>query len=108
MAKRENVFEVSKYLGEKVSVKCIGGREFVGVLRGHDKLLNLVLDEAKDFIRDPNDPYTMQSDKQRDIGVVVLKGTAVMAVSPFEQAQEISNPFAESQLKQQTTTTTND
>ena len=30
-----------------------------GVLKGYDPLLNLVLDETKEWLRDPFDPYTI-------------------------------------------------
>ena len=35
----------------KVHVKCLGGREVVGVLKGYDELVNLVLDDADEYIR---------------------------------------------------------
>jgi small nuclear ribonucleoprotein (snRNP)-like protein len=34
-----------------VTVKCSGGRELVGVLRGYDDLVNLVLDDCEERIR---------------------------------------------------------
>ena len=35
----------------KVHVKCLGGREIVGVLKGYDELVNLVLDDADEYLR---------------------------------------------------------
>ena len=32
-------------------VKCLGGRELRGALRGYDELVNLVLDDCEEFIR---------------------------------------------------------
>jgi small nuclear ribonucleoprotein (snRNP)-like protein len=37
-----------------VRVKCIGGRELQGILRGYDDLVNVVLDECDEFIRGTN------------------------------------------------------
>jgi small nuclear ribonucleoprotein (snRNP)-like protein len=34
-----------------VRVKCLGGRELRGALRGYDELVNLVLDDCEEFIR---------------------------------------------------------
>ena len=34
-----------------VRVKCLGGRELQGILRGYDDLVNLVLDECDEYIR---------------------------------------------------------
>ena len=35
----------------KVRVRCLGGREIVGTLRGYDELVNLVLDHAIEYLR---------------------------------------------------------
>lgn len=32
-------------------VKCLGGRELRGALRGYDELVNLVLDDCEEFLR---------------------------------------------------------
>lgn len=34
-----------------VRVKCLGGRELRGSLRGYDELVNLVLDDCDEFLR---------------------------------------------------------
>ena len=35
----------------KVHVKCLGGREIVGTLKGYDELVNLVLDDTIEYMR---------------------------------------------------------
>ncbi len=45
------VINLSLYLGQRIRVKFQGGREAEGVLRGFDKLDNLVLDDAVEYIR---------------------------------------------------------
>jgi U6 snRNA-associated Sm-like protein LSm7 len=49
--KKESILELSKYMDAKVRVKCLGGRELVGILRGYDELVNLVLDHCIEFLR---------------------------------------------------------
>ncbi len=49
--KKESILELTKMIDSKVRVKCIGGRELVGTLRGYDELVNLVLDDADEFLR---------------------------------------------------------
>lgn len=49
--KRESILELSKLMDAQVRVKCLGGRELKGTLRGYDELVNLVLDECDEFIR---------------------------------------------------------
>ncbi len=52
--KKESILELTKMIDAKVRVKCIGGRELVGTLRGYDELVNLVLDDADEFLRGKN------------------------------------------------------
>jgi small nuclear ribonucleoprotein (snRNP)-like protein len=50
-AKKESILELTKMIDAKVHVKCLGGREVVGILKGYDELVNLVLDDADEYIR---------------------------------------------------------
>jgi len=38
-------------IDSNVRVKCLGGRELRGALRGYDELVNLVLDDCEEFLR---------------------------------------------------------
>ena len=49
--KRESNLELNKMIDAKVHVKCLGGREIVGTLKGYDELVNLVLDDADEYLR---------------------------------------------------------
>lgn len=48
---RDAVVDLTKYMDQKVRVRLQGGREIEGILRGFDKLDNLVLDETIEFLR---------------------------------------------------------
>ncbi|RRT68186.1 hypothetical protein B296_00018343 [Ensete ventricosum] len=63
-----------------------------GTLKGYDQLLNLVLDEATEFLRDADDPLKT-TDQTRRLGLIICRGTAVMLVSPTDGTDEIANPF---------------
>jgi len=89
---KASVLDMSKYMDQSVRVKFMGGREVVGVLKGYDALLNLVLDDTKEFLKDPDDPYKLL-DETRDLGLTVSRGTSVMLVCPTEGFDEIANPF---------------
>jgi small nuclear ribonucleoprotein (snRNP)-like protein len=65
-----------------------------GVLKGFDTLVNLVLDDCVEFLRDPEDPYKIGSGT-RKLGLVVCRGSAVMCLYPTDGAAEIPNPFAQ-------------
>ena len=55
-------------------------------------LLNLVLDECEEYLRDPEDPLKV-TDQTRSLGLIVARGTSVMVVSGLDGMEEIANPF---------------
>ena len=90
--KKVTVLDMSKYMDRSVRVKFMGGREVVGVLKGYDALLNLVLDETQEFLKAPDDPNKLLDDT-RPLGLTVCRGTSIMLVCPTSGFEEISNPF---------------
>uniref|UniRef100_A0A7S2XU43 Sm domain-containing protein n=1 Tax=Attheya septentrionalis TaxID=420275 RepID=A0A7S2XU43_9STRA len=90
--KKESILELAKLMDHTARVKCLGGRELRGTLRGYDELVNLVLDDCEEFIRDPDDLNNI-TDKTRKLGLVVIRGTQVSLVSPEDGTEEIANPF---------------
>jgi len=50
------------------------------------------LDDCKELLRDPEDPYKMSTEK-RHLGLVVARGSAVMLLHPEDGTEEIANPF---------------
>ncbi|CAE6921403.1 Lsm7 [Symbiodinium sp. CCMP2592] len=96
MSKKESgksVLDLERYLNQPVKVKFSGGREVKGILKGHDAVANLVLDDVQEYLRDPEDPYKV-SDETRSLGLVVARGTSVMLICPVDGTEEIANPFA--------------
>lgn len=49
--KQQSILELGKMMDQVVRVKCIGGRELEGVLKGYDDLVNLVLDDTDEYLR---------------------------------------------------------
>lgn len=90
--KKETVLDLGKFIDKSVRVKLSGGREVTGILKGYDQLLNLVLDETTEYLRDPEDPLRI-TDQTRTLGLTVCRGTAVMVCSPTDGTDEIANPF---------------
>lgn len=98
-----------------------------GILKGYDKLDNVVLDDCIEYLRglfiifiiiivinlilniiflDPSDPYKL-TDRTRNLGLVVCRGTQLSFLSPVEGVEEIANPFtdevpAEEEIRVQT------
>lgn len=43
--------DLNQYKDKEIRVKFIGGRQIIGVLKGFDQLMNLVLENVKENIR---------------------------------------------------------
>lgn len=91
--KREAILDLSKYRDDKVTVKFIGGRQIVGVLKGYDQLMNLVLENVTETLRDDDDDEIL-TDKTRELGTVVVRGPQLLTLSPLNGTESIENPFA--------------
>lgn len=75
-------------MNKRVQVKFAGGREVKGILRGFDPLVNIVLEETVEMLRDPAD-LSVLSANSRNLGKVVCRGTSVIFVAPLEGAQTL-------------------
>ncbi|KAJ2064130.1 U6 snRNP-associated protein Lsm7, partial [Coemansia sp. S146] len=94
--KRDAIFDLKKYTDKSIRVKFMGGREVTGILKGSDQLLNIVLDDAKETIRDTEDTESSET-RLRHIGLVVLRGPSIILVSPTDGSEEIENPFVQAE-----------
>ncbi|XP_014246781.1 U6 snRNA-associated Sm-like protein LSm7 [Cimex lectularius] len=90
--RKESILDLSKYLDKQIRVKFSGGREAAGILKGYDPLLNLVLDNTTEYLRDPDDAYKLTEDT-RMLGLVVCRGTSVVLICPVDGMESIPNPF---------------
>ena len=66
-------------INARVRVKFAGGREMVGVLKGYDQLLNVVLDETVEYLRDAADA-TRVTETTRGLGLIVCRGPNITCV----------------------------
>ncbi|XP_075259656.1 U6 snRNA-associated Sm-like protein LSm7 [Convolutriloba macropyga] len=90
--KKQTILDLSKYMDKHIHVKFQGGREASGILKGYDQLLNIVLDESIEFMRDPDDPQKLTKDT-RALGLSVCRGTSILCICPQDGMEEIPNPF---------------
>ncbi|EPS25357.1 U6 snRNA-associated Sm-like protein LSm7 [Penicillium oxalicum] len=88
--KKENILDLGKYMDKEVQVKFNGGREVTGTLKGYDQLMNLVLDDVKETMRDDAGNQTT-----RALGLIVARGTLIVLISPADGSEEIANPFVQ-------------
>ncbi|MCJ1300708.1 Serine/threonine-protein kinase smg1 [Hypocenomyce scalaris] len=68
--------ELKKYLDKRLFVQLNGSRKVIGVLRGYDVFLNVVLDEAVE--------EKAGGEKVR-IGMVVIRGNSVVMLEALER-----------------------
>ncbi|KAJ1650445.1 U6 snRNP-associated protein Lsm7 [Dispira simplex] len=88
---RDPILDLAKYTDKKIRVKFMGGREVVGVLKGYDQLLNLVLDETDEYLEAAEGALQTT----RRIGLMVCRGPSVVTLSPFDGSESIANPFVQ-------------
>ncbi|KAI0848183.1 like-Sm domain-containing protein [Daldinia vernicosa] len=88
--KKENILDLSKYVDKRITVKFNGGREVTGTLKGYDALMNLVLDDVQEVMRDDEG-----KEATRSLGLVVARGTLLVVISPVDGSEEIENPFGQ-------------
>jgi U6 snRNA-associated Sm-like protein LSm7 len=92
---KDSIVDLSKFQNKRILVKFSGTREgknyslctyseFIciasGILKGWDKLLNIILDDCTD-------------NQQRHLGLVMCRGTSVVVIIPEEGKEQVSNPF---------------
>ncbi|KAK1830268.1 U6 snRNA-associated Sm-like protein LSm7 [Podospora conica] len=75
-------------MDQRITVKFNGGREVTGVLKGYDALMNLVLDDVKEALRDDEG-----NEMNRSLGLVIVRGTLLVVISPVDGSEVIANPF---------------
>ncbi|MCJ1485562.1 Sm-like protein lsm7 [Schaereria dolodes] len=86
--KKENILDLTKYMDKQINVKFNGGREVIGTLKGYDQLMNLVLDDVKELLRDDDG-----NESSRSLGLMVARGTLLVLISPVDGSEQIENPF---------------
>ncbi|KAL8773334.1 MAG: hypothetical protein Q9209_001728 [Squamulea sp. 1 TL-2023] len=90
--KKENILDLTKYMDKEITVKFNGGREVIGILKGYDQLMNLVLDDVKETLRDDAGNETT-----RPLGLIVARGTLLVLISPLDGSEQIENPFTQTE-----------
>ncbi|KAI4147309.1 MAG: hypothetical protein LQ341_001825 [Variospora aurantia] len=90
--KKENILDLTKYMDKEITVKFNGGREVVGTLKGYDQLMNLVLDDVQETLRDDAGNETT-----RPLGLIVARGTLLVLISPLDGSEQIENPFTQAE-----------
>uniref|UniRef100_A0A5K3FNS0 Small nuclear ribonucleoprotein G n=1 Tax=Mesocestoides corti TaxID=53468 RepID=A0A5K3FNS0_MESCO len=68
--------DLKKYLDKRVCLKLNGNREVVGLLRGFDAFMNMVIEECQEVTK---------SGQQINIDTIVVRGNSVNIVEVLER-----------------------
>ncbi|KAK9382946.1 uncharacterized protein V2V93DRAFT_363878 [Kockiozyma suomiensis] len=68
--------ELKKYMDRRLFVQLNGSRKVIGVLRGYDVFLNLVLDDAVE---------EKDGGEKINIGTIVIRGNSVVMMEALER-----------------------
>ncbi|EON62063.1 small nuclear ribonucleoprotein G [Coniosporium apollinis CBS 100218] len=71
--------ELKKYLDKRLFVQLNGSRKVIGVLRGYDVFLNIVLDEAVE---------EKAGGEKVKIGMVVIRGNSVVMLEVWDPSSQ--------------------
>lgn len=66
--------ELKQYMDKKLRLRLNGNRNVIGVLRGFDQFLNLVLDDATNDTTSEKTP----------MGMIVVRGNSVVSMEALE------------------------
>ncbi|KAL7067442.1 putative U6 snRNA-associated Sm-like protein LSm7 [Cryptosporidium serpentis] len=88
----KSILDLSRFINKEIRVKICGGRDVTGILRGYDGVTNIVLDDTKEFLLDPED-LTNTTSEQRNLGLLVVRGTSILMIAPLDGSEYIENPF---------------
>ncbi|ELP95234.1 small nuclear ribonucleoprotein G, putative [Entamoeba invadens IP1] len=72
--------ELKHYMEKRIYVKIHCNRAIIGVLRGFDEYLNLVLDDAFDASH-PENPQKIQ------LGQILIRGNSVLSLETVDPVQ---------------------
>lgn len=80
---RTSIIDLESYFDHRVRVKFVGHREVSGMLKAYDKVPNLVLENAVEH----------RTEGDRDLGIVIVRGSMITALCPAENYASTANPF---------------
>ncbi|KAL1979800.1 hypothetical protein VTN96DRAFT_5185 [Rasamsonia emersonii] len=71
--------ELKKYMEKRLFVQLNGNRKVIGVLRGYDVFMNIVLDEAVE---------EKSGGEKVKLGMVVIRGNSVVMLEALERISD--------------------
>ncbi|KAM3132774.1 Sm-like protein lsm7 [Paramecium bursaria] len=92
---KESIIKLAPHMEKVVIVHFQGGRKVQGTLKSFDQNMNLILDDSIEFLRDSDDSYTYNNGLQRQLGIVIARGTLINYILSKDGLETIENPFVQ-------------
>lgn len=86
--KKVQVFDLDSYKGKHVRICFLGGIEMSGYLKSHDKLLNIILENAKITNYPPNIESEAKEVFSQSIKGAVCKGASICSIELLEEEKK--------------------
>lgn len=81
--------DLKRYMDKKIKVSLNGNRKVVGLLRGYDAFMNIVLENASDHTKiahSTNDNYHASDGSEHlYLGTIVLRGSSIAQFESLER-----------------------
>ena len=61
--------DLKKYMDKRLDIRINASRRVVGILRGYDQFMNIVLEDASEFV---------SKDVKNAIGTVMIRGNSIV------------------------------
>ncbi|GAQ85287.1 small nuclear ribonucleoprotein G [Klebsormidium nitens] len=78
MSKGGQAPDLKKYMDKRLNIKLNANRTVVGVLRGFDQFMNIVLDNSVELTK---------GGEENEIGMVVIRGNSVVMIEALEHIE---------------------
>ncbi|EPR58866.1 putative small nuclear ribonucleoprotein G [Toxoplasma gondii TgCatPRC2] len=78
MGKAGPAADLRRFMEKRLDVHLSGGRRVVGVLRGYDTFMNIVLENTVEVKGNPANSASSGGTETNEIGFVVVRGNSIL------------------------------
>lgn len=86
---KDSIIEFTYLIDKEVIVKFVGGRDVEGVLKGFDRVGNLIIENAIEI----TNKAPLNNTNTKIQGLLFARGPNISSVFPKSSYEEIDNPY---------------
>ena len=76
--------DLRKFMDLRVDLRMNGDRRIIGIMKGYDQYMNIVLDEAKEIPKTRGQGENVQN---RELGMIVIRGASIQFWENIDKVQ---------------------